>query len=327
MKNRGLLIVLAVIGAAMLFLALQPSLEMPTITASAPQTSSPGFVDELAELLKKGGSIFVGDSKSVADSTPAAESKDRLSYPKTGSADCSFDGKVVKHNATVTAYRLPTVPASATCEIEVRTCWNGTLSGAWPYASCTVAAAKAPSTSSPQSCVSDGETIPHLKTVIRYKVDRVDVAGGCDTAPTERRTCNDGKLSGTYQYRYCHSPESVTAPTNPSATSTTRPWAIILDGWPHFAVNRRTGVQFYIWFRPSGQYYVRSHSTPGNGADATYRLTETGLCINHRGETCFTFQRQTDGWQMSSASNPPVYYFIYDYPPPGVTLPADPHPI
>lgn len=56
-----------------------------------------------------------------------------------GSAkSCTFNGKTVANGSSVTAYLASSVPSGQTCKSQARTCSNGTLSGTYAYASCSV---------------------------------------------------------------------------------------------------------------------------------------------------------------------------------------------
>ena len=58
--------------------------------------------------------------------------------PPAGS--CTFNGQSVASGASVTAYQSASVSAGQTCSSQTRTCSNGTFSGSYQYASCSVAA-------------------------------------------------------------------------------------------------------------------------------------------------------------------------------------------
>ena len=57
----------------------------------------------------------------------------------SGSAkSCTFNGKTIAGGSSVTAYLASSVPSGQTCKSQARTCSNGTLSGTYAYASCSV---------------------------------------------------------------------------------------------------------------------------------------------------------------------------------------------
>jgi hypothetical protein len=56
-----------------------------------------------------------------------------------GSAkSCTFNGKAIASGSSVTAYLASSVASGQTCKNQARTCSNGTLSGTYAYASCSV---------------------------------------------------------------------------------------------------------------------------------------------------------------------------------------------
>lgn len=56
---------------------------------------------------------------------------------------CTFGGTTVAHGASVTAYQASSVASGQTCQSQTRTCSNGTLSGTYANASCSVEVASA----------------------------------------------------------------------------------------------------------------------------------------------------------------------------------------
>lgn len=58
----------------------------------------------------------------------------------TPAANCTFSGATVIHGQNVTAYQVSAVPYGTSCTSQVRACSNGTLSGSYTYASCSVGA-------------------------------------------------------------------------------------------------------------------------------------------------------------------------------------------
>jgi len=73
----------------------------------------------------------------IDDATPYVESG------PPGSASCTFNGQNITNGQSVTAYQAATVPSGSTCASQQRSCSNGTLSGTYTYASCSVQAAQA----------------------------------------------------------------------------------------------------------------------------------------------------------------------------------------
>jgi hypothetical protein len=55
-----------------------------------------------------------------------------------GTTSCTFGGKTIASGSSVTAYLASSVPSGQACQSQTRTCSNGTLSGTYGYASCSV---------------------------------------------------------------------------------------------------------------------------------------------------------------------------------------------
>ena len=105
---------------------------------------------------------------------------------------CLFNGEIVKGGQSITAYLASTVTASESCQPEKRTCQDGQLSGSYLYSSCTPDA--------PRSCLFDGRTIPHGQAVTAFLASTTPYGQACRS---QQRVCNDGSLSGTYNYSSC----------------------------------------------------------------------------------------------------------------------------
>lgn len=60
-----------------------------------------------------------------------------VSVPLTN-APCSWNGQTVAHGSSVSAYLASSVASGQSCTSQTRTCSNGTLSGSYAYASCSV---------------------------------------------------------------------------------------------------------------------------------------------------------------------------------------------
>ncbi|MFS4460630.1 hypothetical protein [Bdellovibrio sp. HCB2-146] len=105
---------------------------------------------------------------------------------------CLFNGRTVAHLETVTAYASSSVDYGQSCASQTRICNNGTLSGAYSYASCSVGA--------PKSCLFNGQTVAHGATVVGYK------AASAAVCESETRRCDNGTLTGSYGYPSCEVP-------------------------------------------------------------------------------------------------------------------------
>ena len=120
-------------------------------------------------------------------------------------SQCTFDGKLVDHGVTVVGYASTSVPFGSTCRTELRTCNNGSLSGSFSNSSCGVAAAA--------SCTLGGQEIEHGLSLTTYLSASVSFGSTCSS---QSRTCNNGVLSGTYNFGSC----AVAAPEPEPAPST-----------------------------------------------------------------------------------------------------------
>jgi len=109
-----------------------------------------------------------------------------------GATACIFNGATVAHQETVQGYQSSRVAFGETCQSQTRTCNNGTLSGSYQAASCSVAPAA--------TCVFDGITLSNGDTVRAYENETVPFGQTCQQ---QVRTCSDGTLSGSYGETTC----------------------------------------------------------------------------------------------------------------------------
>lgn len=105
-------------------------------------------------------------------------------------AACIFNGQTIASGTSITAYASS---SGTSCSPISRSCTNGTLSGSGEFASCTVNA--------PASCVFNGRTIAHGASVSAYST-AMSPTDSC-SAYYERRTCNNGVLSGSFVNPSC----------------------------------------------------------------------------------------------------------------------------
>lgn len=114
-------------------------------------------------------------------------------------------GGTTGHGTSMTAYQASSVACGNSCVSESRSCSDGTLSGSYQYSSCSVG-----------SCASCnlpwGGSISHGQSVTAYAASSVPCGSSCSS---QTRTCNNGSLSGSYQYSSC----SVGSCCSPSGTS------------------------------------------------------------------------------------------------------------
>lgn len=99
----------------------------------------------------------------------------------------------VAHGASVTAFATASVPFGSTCQSQVRTCNNGTLTGSYSQKTCVVSPAA--------SCAVDGlGTVAHGSSITAFSTASVPFGGTCQS---QVRACNNGTLSGTYSQKNC----------------------------------------------------------------------------------------------------------------------------
>ena len=115
-------------------------------------------------------------------------------------------GGVLANGQSVTAYETSTSAYGTVCKSQTRTCNNGNLSGSYTFQSCNV--------TPPANCVAPwGATVLNGQSVVAYQSPSVvgtSATAGNANAQTsgvcisETRMCNNGMLSGSYQYQSCN---------------------------------------------------------------------------------------------------------------------------
>ena len=85
-------------------------------------------------------SCISSTNTTVADSfcTASKPAASQSCTTSTSSQSCTFNNQIVAHGASVTAYQASSVPAGQSCASQQRTCTNGTLSGIYAHATCSV---------------------------------------------------------------------------------------------------------------------------------------------------------------------------------------------
>ncbi len=107
-------------------------------------------------------------------------------------ATCTWNNATVSNGASVTAYQSSSVSFGQACTPQTRTCANGTLSGTYNAAVCTVAAAA--------SCTFNGQSVAHGASATAYQSSSVAAGSQC---VSQNRSCSNGVLSGTYTNASC----------------------------------------------------------------------------------------------------------------------------
>ncbi|MBY0553965.1 hypothetical protein K2P97_05520 [bacterium] len=108
-------------------------------------------------------------------------------------SNCQFNGVTIENGNAITAYLNSSEAAGGTCVSEQRICTDGILSGEYQYSSCAV--------NQPASCLFNGQTVANGETVLAYNTTNIEIGEECTS---ENRTCNNGILSGSFQYASCN---------------------------------------------------------------------------------------------------------------------------
>lgn len=107
---------------------------------------------------------------------------------------CKFNGQDIAHGQVIKAFQNSSVKFGNECVSEDRTCSNGTLSGSYNYSNCNPDA--------PNTCRFNGQDVAHGQNVFAWSVSTVKFGESCDNFK-EERTCDDGALSGSFEFGSC----------------------------------------------------------------------------------------------------------------------------
>lgn len=118
--------------------------------------------------------------------------------PPAPGGGCVAGGVMIANGATANFYSSSYVPQGSNCEQyrQTRQCINGSLSGssAYSYSSCVVGQSNLPG-----SCTIDGATLLNGESRSLYKRDLASFGTQCESGV---RTCSNGVLTGSSDYRY-----------------------------------------------------------------------------------------------------------------------------
>ena len=160
----------------------------------------------------------VKDQVTVQNPYPNQDSSSKITYSLTGEVEegyidvdagktsCSLNWtdlkvktEIIPHGDSVKAYEAGKVEADEKCNGEIRTCNDGTLSGTHTFNRCEV--------KEKEACVMNWtdlkvkeQVVPHGESIVAYKNGKVTGSYKCIS---ETRTCDDGKLSGSFTYNNC----------------------------------------------------------------------------------------------------------------------------
>ncbi len=105
---------------------------------------------------------------------------------------CAFNGADVPQGGVVNAFLEDSVSSEGSCNSQVRSCFNGVLSGTYAHGTCTIEQS--------QGCGFNGQTIDSGQSVTAYLSNSVPFGSNCIS---ETRSCDNGFLSGSYAYNFC----------------------------------------------------------------------------------------------------------------------------
>lgn len=141
------------------------------------------------------GSPCTSEARTCTDGVLSGSYSNQSCTAQTCPSGCSIPwGGTLSDGQSVMAYQSSSVSCGSSCVVEVRSCSNGSLSGSFSQASCSV-----------QPCPADcslpwGGSIPSGQSVTAYQSGSVACGGTC---ASEMRTCSNGSLSGSYASSSC----------------------------------------------------------------------------------------------------------------------------
>ena len=119
---------------------------------------------------------------------------------------CLFDGKTILSGDSIIGFQSSSSQFGGACTQESRTCLDGTLSGSFVFGSCTM--------DQPASCLLNGRTLAHGEIAVAFQSSTAAFGAACSQ---ENRTCENGTLSGSYNFDSC----VINSPASCSLNSST----------------------------------------------------------------------------------------------------------
>jgi peptidoglycan hydrolase-like protein with peptidoglycan-binding domain len=239
------------------------------------------------------GSQCVSQSRTCTNGTLSGS----YQYPSCSvqqAAFCTFNGQTVANGASVTVYQNATVPNGQQCVSQQRTCSNGTLSGSYGYAACSV---NMPTVTAVSPIAAINVANGTLLSAVGLP-SQVTVTLSDGTTPTYPATWNGGSPSyngavpGTYTFTGTLTlPAGVTNPNNLTASV-----QVVVAAAPSFgsvtiagSANTGPGVDVYTAYLFSaplpGAVDITGMSgtlsiTPGTGgfSEALFRVIVSNRC-------------------------------------------------
>jgi hypothetical protein len=136
---------------------------------------------------------FTPSSGLQSSPTEVSQAPPSPSRPMAKPSDCRFGGALLGTGQSIDAFLSSSGPAGGSCSSEKRICSEGVLSGSFAFPSCAVGVRS--------SCLFDGRQIPDGASVTGYLYSTPE-NGAC---LSETRVCNDGALSGSFEFAECSS--------------------------------------------------------------------------------------------------------------------------
>ncbi len=130
------------------------------------------------------------------------------STPPVQSTSCTWNNQTVASGSSVTAWQSSSVANGQTCQSQQRTCSKGMLSGSYTYPACTVQTAS--------GCSFNSQTIASGSSVTAWQSSSVANGQQC---VSQRRTCSNGTLSGSYTNISCTVQSATTSPSISNVTT------------------------------------------------------------------------------------------------------------
>ncbi len=140
---------------------------------------------------------------------------------------CTLNGQTIPHGTSVTTYLNSSVPAGSTCQSQVRTCNNGSLSGSYTNFTCTVQSAASCSVMTDKTTYSSNEVINFIvsstgSSMVERNCNSAGWVGLANINGSNQITASTfAPASYTCQYRGTKSADGTKYNCSPSSSSFT----------------------------------------------------------------------------------------------------------
>jgi peptidoglycan hydrolase-like protein with peptidoglycan-binding domain len=251
-----------------------------------------------------------------------------MATSNTSNVSCTWNGGTILSGTSVTAYQSASVAAGQSCQSEMRTCTNGTLSGTNTYATCSVTSTSSLNTAGTtgSTCAWNGQIIANGSTVTSYLGSSALPNIGCkDTT----RRCVNGILTGAGRFAACTIVSATSTATVPAVVwgeKDPMPDGLVFTG--KWYVNAASGVAINKLTCDSDmacplQTAIRKPLIPGidtNSGSILYRETSPDYipCPSGVLNSDKSAQQQLKCGAFSPGYDPNNYWAIYRRNSPGV---------